>query len=181
MQAAVILMLMLAASARGAPALPLYDWKACPFEGCAYRQWTARQAAVVYDTWKPTRKVITRLAKGETIVALRGVVITFRPGRIRMDRDLPERHLKRGDVILTYAYRGEGTSSAWVNGRYESDFDISFTKWPDGTGCGGQYCAATYLDVGNKQWWAEVKLPSGRKGYVWMDHAHFDGSDLLAD
>jgi hypothetical protein len=181
MRAAAILMLVLAASGRGAPVLPFYDWKACPFEGCVYRQWTAGKAAVIYDTWKPTRKVIAQLAKGEKVTALRGVVITFRPGRIRVERDLPERHLKRGDIILTYAYRGEGWSAAWVNGRYESDFDISFAKWPDGTGCAGEHCAASYLDLGKKQWWAQVKLASGGKGYVRMDNAHFDGSDLLSD
>ncbi len=157
-----------------APALPFYDWKACPFEGCSYRQWTASKQVVVYDTWKQDRRPIAELAKGETVLGLTGVVITFRPGVIRMDRDLPENNLKWGDTILTYAYRGEGFSAVWFHGRFHSEFDISFTKWPDGTGCGGAHCAATYVDLGKKDWWAQVKLQSGRTGWVEMDNAGFD-------
>jgi hypothetical protein len=47
-------------------------------------------------------------------------------------------------------------------------------------GCGGDHCAATYLDLGEKQWWAEVKLKSGRLGWVDMDTADLDGVDMLA-
>jgi hypothetical protein len=34
--------------------------------------------------------------------------------------------------------------------------------------------------MGEKVWWAEVKLKSGRSGWVNMDTAVFDGVDLLA-
>lgn len=61
-----------------APALPFYDWGACP-----------------------------------AVTGITGAVVTFRPGLIRMDRDLPEQNLRRGDTILTYAYRGEGFSAVW--------------------------------------------------------------------
>jgi hypothetical protein len=170
------------AKVMAAPALPFYDWKACPFEGCAYREWTARNQIVVYDTWKENRRLVAQLSKGEKVLGVTGMVITVRPGVIRMDRDLPEQNLRRGDTILTYAYRGEGTSAVWFQGRYYSDFDISFARWPDGQGCGGAHCAATYLDLGEKVWWAEVKLQSGRLAWVKMDTAYddFDGVNLLA-
>ena len=93
------------------------------------------------------------------------------PGLIRMDRDLPDQDLRRGDMVLTYAYRGEGFSAVWFKGRYHSDFDISFAKWPDGTGCGGPHCAATCVDLGKKSWWAKVRLKSGQTGWVEMDLA----------
>jgi hypothetical protein len=159
------------------PELPYFDWNACPFEGCTYRQWTARAAVPLYDTWKNKRRQITQLAVGDKVVAVTGVVITFRPGLIRMDRDLPETGLKRGDTILTYTYRGEGFSAVWFKGQYHSAFEISFTTWPDGTGCGGTRCAATYVDLGEKAWWAKVKLKSGRTGWVDMNHAQFDNVD----
>ena len=41
-----------------APALPFYDWGACPYEACAYRQWAAYRSVTVYDTWKPERRPI---------------------------------------------------------------------------------------------------------------------------
>ena len=163
-----------------APALPYFDWKACPFEGCTYRQWTARKSVIVYDTWKQQRREVEQLSMRDTVIAVTGVVITYRPGVVRMDRDLPDRNLKRGDLILTYANRGEGFSAVWLKGSYHSWFDITFTKWPNGQGCGGTHCAATYIDLGKKAWWAKVKLKAGRVGWIDMTHADFDGIDLLA-
>jgi hypothetical protein len=150
------------------PKLPYFDWGACPYEMCRYDQWTAHRAETVYDTWKPGHKVVAQIAPGERVTGISGVVITYVPGRIRMDRDYPEAGLHRGDILLTYTFRGEGFSGAWVKGKYDPSFDISFTKWPDGSGCGGAHCAATYLDLGKKVWWAEVKLKSGRSGWVDM-------------
>jgi len=83
-------------------------------------------------------------------------------------------------MILTYNYRSEGYSAVWFKGRYYSEFDISFTKWPDGQGCGGAHCAATYVNLGKKVWWANVKLKSGRMAWVSMDQHDFKGLDLLA-
>jgi len=151
--------------------LPFYDWGACPYETCAYREWTAHRSVTVYDTWKQGRRSVAQLQTGDKVTGITGVVVTFTPGVIRMDRDLPEPGLRRGDALLTYAYRGEGISAAWFQGSYHSDFDISFAKLPDGTGCGGAHCAASYLDLGRKSWWAKVKLKSGRTGWVEMDLA----------
>jgi hypothetical protein len=153
------------------PALPFYDWGACPYETCAYRQWTAHRSIMVYDTSKPERRPIEQLQVGDRVTGITGTVVTYKPGLIRMDGDLPDRGLQRGDSLLTYAYRGEGFSAVWFKGKYHSHFDISFAKWPDGTGCGGAHCAATYMDLGRKSWWAEVKLISGRTGWVEMDLA----------
>jgi hypothetical protein len=151
------------------PALPVYDWGACPGEYCAYGQlWTAHTALTLYDTWKPDRHPIAHLAVGAKARGITGVVITYRPGRIRMDRDLPDKHLHAGDILLTYAFRGEGYSAVSFKGHYYKDFDISFTKWPDGMGCGGSHCAATYLDLGRQSWWAQIKLASGQAGWVDM-------------
>jgi hypothetical protein len=161
------------------PALPFFDWKTCPFEGCSYRQWTAAKYIVVYDTWKHSRHEIAQLSKGDQVIGVTGVVITFKPGVIRMDRDLPEQNLKQGDTILTYTYVGEGFSAVWFKGNYYSQFDLTFVKAPDGGGCSGAHCAATLVDSGKHVWWAEVKLKSGKVGWVNMDEAEFEGVDML--
>lgn len=150
------------------PVLPLFDWGACPYETCIYREWTVHKAITVYDTWKPEQREIAKLSTGDKVTGVTGVVITYRPGTVRMDRDFPEQNLKRGDILLTYAYRGEGFSAVWFRGRFYDEFDISFAKWPDGTGCGGAHCAATYADLGEKHWWAEVRMKSGAIGWVEM-------------
>jgi hypothetical protein len=172
------------------PDLPFFDWNACPFEGCVYRQWTARKPVVVYDTWKRTRQPLTSLAAGDKALAVTGVVITFKPGVIRMDRDHTVTQwptygdritytLKRGDIILTYAYRGEGSWAVWFNGTYLPSFEIPPARRLDGQDCRPIECAATYTDLGKKEWWAKVKLKSGRTGWINMDAAEFDGVDLL--
>jgi hypothetical protein len=134
---------------------------------------------VVYDTWKQSRHEIAQLSKGDRVVGVTGVVITFKPGVIRMDRDLPEQNLKRGDTILSYTYVGEGFSSVWFKGNYHSEFDLTFVKAPDGGGCSGAHCAATVVDPGKHVWWAQVKLKSGSLGWVNMDDAEFEGVDML--
>lgn len=163
-----------------APKLPYLDWNACPFEGCAYRQWIAKAAVDVFDTWESNRTRIATLPAKAVVTGVTGVVITNKPGVIRMDRDLPQNGLRRGDTILTYTYLGEGFSVVWLKGRFYRQYDITFAKWPDGTGCGGTHCAATYVDLGEKVWWARVKMRSGVVGWVNMDKAEFSGVDLLA-
>jgi hypothetical protein len=160
------------------PELPYFDWNACPFEGCAYRQWTARESTPVYDTWKENRKTIAQLKDGDKVVATTGVVITYKPGRVRMDRDRPEDKLKRGDLILTYTYRGEGYFAVWFNGTFQKEFDLTFAALPDEKDC--RDCVATFIDKGKNVWWAKVRLKSGQTGWVNMNDAHFDGVDRLA-
>lgn len=167
------------ATAATQPPLPFYDWKACPFEGCSYREWTARKPVAVYDTWKRKRQVLANLSPGDKVTGVTGVVITFRPAIIRMDRDLPAAGLKRGDTIQLYTNQGEGFSAAWFNGHYYPEFDITFARWPDGEGCRGATCAGTFIEKGKQAWWAKVKLPSGQTGWVNMDDAEFDGVDAL--
>ena len=140
-----------------------------PLRNLFYGEWTAHESATVYDTWEPGRRPIAQLALGEKVKAITGAVVTFKPGEIRMDRDLPAENLRRGDTVFTYANRGEGFSAVWFKGKYHSEFDISFAKLPDGTGCGGEHCAATFLDLGIKMWWVQVKLSSGMTGWVEMD------------
>jgi hypothetical protein len=166
--------------AMDAPVLPYYDWNACPFEGCAYREWTARKPLVVYDTWKARRRSVAKLLKGEKVVAVTGVVITIRPGMIHMDRDLPEAGLQRGDTVLTYTYQGEGFSSAWFKGRFYPELDLSFARGPADSGCSGEHCAGTYTD-GKYSWWARVKTRRGVIGWVAAAAGTFDGQDSIAD
>jgi hypothetical protein len=164
--------------------VPYLDWNACPFEGCVYRQWTALTAIKVYDTWKPQRHTVATLSKGDKVNALKGLVVTLKPGVIRMDRDLPDQGLKKSETLLTYAYVGEGMSAVWHNGKYYPEFDISFAKWPDGSGCGGEHCAGTYLSLGKKEWWVEIQLNSGLHGWINVplnrDEPLLDGMDALS-
>ena len=158
------------------PELPRFDWNACPFEGCIYREWTAAEAVPVYDTWKGRRQQIAQLAVGDKVFAITGVVITKKPAVIRVDEDMPERQLKKGDIILTYTYHGEGDSEACFQGRYYPNFDIHFSKSEDGF-CGSRDCEGTYVNPGKKEWWAKLKFKSGRTGWVDMNPFKFSNVD----
>ena len=80
-----------------------------------------------------------------------------------MDEDMPERKLKKGDIILTYTYHGEGDSEACFQGRYYPNFDIRFSQ--------------SEVNPGKKEWWAKVKFKSGRTGWVDMNHSKFSNVD----
>jgi hypothetical protein len=166
-------------SVQPAPTLPFFDWNACPFEGCSYRKWTAEAAVDVFDTWKPNRKRIAALPAKAVVTGVSGVVITYKPGVIRLNRDLPQEDLRRGDTILTYTYQGEGFSVVWFHGRFYRWYDITFAKRPDGNGGCQDDCAGVYVDLGEKVWWAKVKMRSGVVGWVNMEKASFGGVDLL--
>jgi hypothetical protein len=67
----------LPASCEDAPALPFYDWGACPYETCQYTKWTAHRAVTMYDTWKEGRQAVAQLREGEQVTGMKGVVITL--------------------------------------------------------------------------------------------------------
>ena len=92
-----------------------------------------------------------------------------------MNRELPQHNLRRGDTILTYGPMNEGFCDAWFKGRYYPEFDVSFAKYPSGGGYGGSRCAATYIDLGKRFRWIQVKLKSGRTGWVNAVEAEFEG------
>jgi hypothetical protein len=159
------------------PELPYFDWNACPFEGCAYKQWTAKEAIPVYDTWNGSRRKVVSLKAGDKVTGVTGVVITYRPRRIRIDKDRPEEKLKRGDVVWTYTYQGEGTFKAWFNGAFHDYFDATFVCSADQPARSD--CAGAVLEDGKHAWWGKIRLKSGRTGWVDMGKSMFDGVDLL--
>ena len=145
------------------PKLPFYEWGICPGEGCQYGRWKARIETIAFDTWKPGRRTIAHLSPGDSVVALTGGVITYKPGVLRIPQDDPAHGLKAGDEILTYTYLGEGFFTVWFHGRLYHEFDTT----------------AAHGEAGQKTWWAKVKLDSGRIGWVNMSHADFDGACSL--
>jgi hypothetical protein len=96
-----------------------------------------------------------------------------------MDRDFTEAGLRRGDTILVYTSYGEGVVSAWFNGRFYPEFDVSFACDPRDSGGYGAHCAGTYTD-GKDAWWAQVETQRGVTGWVMArPGGGFLGTDLL--
>src|SRR5215469_4706707 len=84
------------------PMLPKITENACPFEGCQFGKWTARDPVQLYTTWKSDRQPLRNIEKGETIIALTGVYITFEPSESQVTTPIPEYGLKPGDIIFGY-------------------------------------------------------------------------------
>jgi hypothetical protein len=160
---------------RAKPALPKVDENACPFEGCQFGRWTAREPVQLYSSWKSDRKPLRSLNKGEAVNALTGVHITFEPSEIEVTAPLAEYSLKPGDKIFEYMYLGEGVFNAWFNGFWVEDFD--------GSGIGrlgcNRNCNAKLLKPGRSEWWVKLKTEDG--SISWTNEADkFDGTDALA-
>jgi hypothetical protein len=98
------------------PALPKIDQKACPFEGCQLGKWRARERIKLFSTWKEQRKLVRVLHKGESVVAVTGIYVTFEPSQVQVTAPIAEYDLKPGDIVFGYMNVGEGFFNAWFKG-----------------------------------------------------------------
>lgn len=154
------------------PALPKVDYKACPFECCQFGEWKAEQDVTVYDRWsRKGRKKLFTVRAGENVSALTGVHVTYRPGRLKILRDIPDLGLREGDTVETYMYSGEGYIHFWSNGKMQHDQIFTSLNCPQA----GEKIACL-LDHGDKEWWVKVRTTSGRVGWV-RGNEGFSGSD----
>jgi hypothetical protein len=154
-----------AGTAAPEPALPVIDVNACPFEGCRFGRWLVTSKTTIYDTWRRNRKIQGRLEKGTIVTALTGVHITQRPDRIKVTKAIAALGVRPGDFILRYMYIGEGFADIWVKGRWHKEYDCSFVTETDGSGC-ARDCSARVITAGRKEWWVEVKDPTGAAGWT---------------
>jgi hypothetical protein len=160
---------------RDKPLLPKVDENTCPFEGCQFGRWTAREPVQLYSSWKSDRKPLQSLRKDEAVDALTGVHITLEPSEIEVTEPLAEYGLKAGDKIFGYMYLGEGVFNAWFNGSWVEDFDGSRVS---GLGC-NRNCNAKLLKAGRAEWWVKLKTKDGNIGWT-NEGDKFDGTDALA-
>jgi hypothetical protein len=165
-------------SALPEPPLPVINFKACPFEGCTFRNWIVTKDVALYSSWKQDRKPLTTLKSAEVVTGVTGVHITYEPDRIQVLQPLPELRLEPGDIILRYMYRGEGFADVWTRGQWRRQFDCSFITEKNNTGC-LWYCAAKVITEGRKDWWVQVKTSQGLSGWV-KSEDQFDCMDKLA-
>ncbi len=163
--------------AQAPPPLPQVDRNACPFECCQFGRWTATRKITVYSDWRRSRRPLFDIKNGEAVTAVTGVFVTYRPGRLRALKDIPELHVRAGDTVLTYMYNGEGYFDFWVNGHSGNDQIYTAVPCADAPEKGTEpFCA---VDNGDKEWWVRIHTNSGRTGWVKGDGG-FDGADSCA-
>ena len=94
------------------------DVGACPFEGCQYGQWTARQDVVLYAGKDTTSAVVTKVKRGQKVLAITGDVHTI-PGKFKVICDIeesPNFKIPKNTIIFVYTYTGEGIFKVWHMG-----------------------------------------------------------------
>lgn len=149
------------------------DDGACPFECCTYREWTVNKTTVFYEKPSADSKVVFTAAKGESVIAITGFVVTLTPGRvvvkksIRLGQDDQKTTVSPGDTLYLLHYEGEGFFKFWVHGQIYSDA-IPFV------GEQNEFLEAKSEPEG--VWWVKVKNSKGIIGWS-RETDHFDGED----
>ena len=165
------------------PPIPFEDVGACPFEGCAYREWTAKEAIAVRTERRKTASITFRLKQGEKVTALTGIVMTVRPGRVQfrettnLSTGSGQLRVDPGQTLYLLTYQGEGFTKAWFNGRLYSNVD---TKDFLNGRCDREpsQCAGRVLEQPRTEWWVQVRNRFGRVGWT-NEPDRFDGKDVL--
>lgn len=168
------------ASADLAPNEPYFDWGACPFEGCIYRRWTALRDVVTRADRSRESAPTAIIGKGQSVVAVTGVVITTRVGKLRATSDLelgsgrPHVTVRKGDIIYVLSYLGESAYRFWYRGQTYADH-----QYLEPTGDAERlivHGAVELIQPPLWNWWSWVEKDDGTGGWV-QGHDGFDGSD----
>jgi hypothetical protein len=156
------------------PPVPFEDAGACPFELCTYGDWTARRAVVVRRDRRHGSPVVFRVAPGEKVAAITGVVVTLEAGRVRfrVRHEMNSRSGRLvampGQILYLLTYQGEGLTKAWFDGRLYDELDgaeFFNAACEDDPG----QCAGRIITQPRREWWAQLRNATGRVG--WTDQA----------
>lgn len=183
---------------RGAPPLPYVEQGVCPFECCQYRDWRASRPMTAHDGWDDPRntarrKTVFGIARGDTITAMTGLVMTTKAGHLRINKDAtltatPSRFPKQppekasahaGDVIYLLVPHGEGNYTVWFDGRLLEAVDLSDLM----VAAIGPTPGVPPKEVFEQpifEWWVRVRNQQGEIG--WTDRARdFTGPDACSN
>jgi hypothetical protein len=168
----------------GGPLVPYVDAGACPFEGCAYGEWTPTDTVKVRRERDRRSPVAFELAPGEKVTAVTGAVIVLRPGRVeftagtRLSSQDGVLRIRAGDTLYLLAYIGEGFTNAWLHGRLyrgvdgaTSFFDVRCTEEPG-------RCSGRVVEPPLTEWWVQLRASDGRTGWT-HEPEKFDGKNRL--
>jgi len=140
---------------QSAPPTPFVDKGACPFECCSYRQWTVEKPTVIKREMSDGSAALFTVKKGEKVQGVTGVVITTRPGKVRVLKNtkIGEVAVKRGETIYLLTYLGEGFFRMWRNGKLMEG--EAFEDTP----------AFKVVNQPVSTWWVKIKNRRGQIGW----------------
>lgn len=153
-----------------APPVPVVIAGGCPFEGCQYGKWTAREPVQVYTRVNgPLLK--RQVKKGERVNAVSGEIhaIPRKATVTKVYKTDQQQGINVGSVVYALYPLGEGAVAVWHDGetkkgsldlglQYESPLDQQPLRW---------------------SWWVRIQLPDGTIGWL-KDPKDFDGMDRFS-
>ena len=166
------------------PVLPYEDEGACPFECCTYRDWIAEAGFQAFGSRIPDgagrRKPAFKIAKGERVTALSGVVITTQAGVVRIVKpgviDVYSKRLPKaprvsiavtpGDRVYLFTNQGEGYMSGWFDGRILESFDTASMGPAEACANYKGGCLGIVERRPQSEWWVKVRNRAGAIGWV---------------
>jgi hypothetical protein len=128
--------------------------------------WRTTKRTVVFDSWQQAGKQIATLDPATEVQVRNGVIVVEKPDQVRVTKPIKNMNLVTGDVILRYAYFGEGESDLWAKGCWYGRADAGYISEVEGTGCHGSQCSAKVIKAGVKTWWLQIQLLDGRSGWT---------------
>jgi hypothetical protein len=160
-----------------APPSPYYDWGACPFECCTYREWTANALTEIHKDKQESSPVSFRVNRNEKVQGITGVVVTTEPGRTKVLKpvilNLDENKsvkLKSGDIFYNLHYLGEGNDLLWYGGKtFGSDQFVFADTEPYNS-------IFQDLNEPTNDWWVKIRNSTGMEGWT-NQTKHFDHMD----
>ena len=162
------LVLLCAAAAAPPPAgFPREEFGACPFECCQYGRWTSRDATVARVARDRRSGEAFRVARGEAVDALTGLVVTLRPGHARAAAGLRLEGvtIEAGQDVLVLRPVGEGLFKIWIADRVLEAQLLPVSEAP-----------FRLLSEPVIAWWVQIRNRQGLVG--WTDQAdRFEGPD----
>jgi hypothetical protein len=142
------------------PPDPFIDYGACPFECCTYREWKAESNHPLYE--KPHGRVIGTVKKDTTVQALTGETISRPVPFVYPQDSMTTSGIKKGEKVYLYHAEGEGSWIIWYRGKVMEDSIGSLFTGANGV----KEFDEQVLKRDRTEWWAKVKLPDGRVGWV---------------
>jgi hypothetical protein len=155
------------------PPMPYRDLGACPFECCHYGAWTAVKPATARQTDDPRSSVAFQIKAGQKVTAQTGVVITRKPGTVRMQKEYSYDTYKvpAGTLLYTLHNGGEGTTLIWFGGK---------ARWAELYAETVHKGTADYpwdvLSLPETEWWVKVRTENGAIGWI-LAPQDFQGMD----
>jgi hypothetical protein len=176
-------LVIVGSGAQTAPKLPYDNPGACPFECCAYREWTVQKETRILVDRRDEAATRFLVRAGEKVVGVTGVVTTLKFGLVRVERETELGVLRTlvrpGDQILLLHYRGEGTWKYWLRGQFDEAFIPSpedCRRSADRSPTLFSQCAVQVEQQPDTVWWVTIRNQHGQVGWT-REVDHFGNLD----